>query len=186
MPNFQVIKIFWKEIGCTFFAEVRARIRGNYPRIFTFLWIRKRKPTSIKPDQKILAKFSYPKNPGMEHFKPPKIIRSSPSLEIRSGEWRKVNENGKKLRERRGRGELREGTFAVSLSPPPTPLLFFLLTPLCPVPTTRTPGNLVLVLPLGKRNDQFKMNYKLWSRILHCSLSPLICVYNKRRKTTSC
>ena len=102
MPNFQVIKIFWKEIGCAFFAEVRARIRGNYPRIFTFFWIRKRKPTSIKPDQKILAKFSYPKNPGMEHFKLPKIIRSSPSLE----------------RERGGRGELREGTFAVSLSLP--------------------------------------------------------------------
>ena len=34
--------------------------------------------------KKILANFRTQKNPGIENFKPKKIIRSSPSLEIRS------------------------------------------------------------------------------------------------------
>ena len=41
-------------------------------------------PAQIKQPKKILAKFSYPKNPGIENFKPKKILQSSPSLEIPS------------------------------------------------------------------------------------------------------
>ena len=40
--------------------------------------------SQIKLPKKILAKFSYPKNPGIENFKPKKILGSSPSLEIPS------------------------------------------------------------------------------------------------------
>ena len=59
-----------------------------------------------------------------------------------------------------GEGEGKEGrvSFVLSPSPRPTPLLFLLLNPLCPVPTIWTPGTDYmlwnLVLPLGKRSDQ--------------------------------
>ena len=59
-----------------------------------------------------------------------------------------------------GEGEGKEGrvSFVLSPSPRPTPLLFLLLNPLCPVPTIWTPGTGYmlwnLVLPLGKRSDQ--------------------------------
>ena len=57
------------------------------PGIFRLFWI---PPKSLgnKATKRILAKFSYPKksrnNPGIKNFKPIKILRSSPSLEIRS------------------------------------------------------------------------------------------------------
>ena len=108
-------KNFQKANWLYFFRRsTRQDTRELLPRIFTFFWIPKRKPTSIKTAQKILAKFSYPKNPGIEHFKPQKILQSSLSLEIRSREWRIVSESGKNWRERRGRKELREGSFALS------------------------------------------------------------------------
>ena len=44
----------------------------------------KKIPTQIKLPKKIFAKFSYPKKPGIENFKPQKILWSSPSLEIPS------------------------------------------------------------------------------------------------------
>ena len=60
--------------------------------------------------KKILAKFSYPKNPGIKNFKPQKVLRSSPSLEIPStppgNEGEDVN---KKPRRRRKIAEHSEG-----------------------------------------------------------------------------
>ena len=41
-------------------------------------------PTQIKLPKKILAKFSYPKKSRNRKFQTPKILRSSPSLEIPS------------------------------------------------------------------------------------------------------
>ena len=62
---------------------------------------------------------------------------------------------------KRGQGEGNWGRVPLLSLPSPTPLLFFLLTPLCPVPTIWTPGTGYmlwnLVLSLAKRNDQFKM-----------------------------
>ena len=40
--------------------------------------------------QKYLPNFPTQKNPGIENFKPTKILRSSPSLEIRSTPWDQV------------------------------------------------------------------------------------------------
>ena len=76
------------------------------------------KPTSIKPPKKIRAKFSYPKNPGIKDFKPHKILRSSPLLEIRSGVWRKVSKGREKIKREDREREI-EGGFLCSLSPPP-------------------------------------------------------------------
>ena len=63
---------------CTLFTELRSQGTTDsfqYPQKI---------PTQIKLPKKILAKFSYPKIPGIENFKPKKILRSSPSLEIPS------------------------------------------------------------------------------------------------------
>ena len=50
------------KFGCTLFAELLSWNTQPLPRIFRLFWIPK----------KILAEFSYPKNPGIENVKPKK------------------------------------------------------------------------------------------------------------------
>ena len=62
--------------------------RGNaittQPGHYRFFLIPQKIPIQIKLPKTILAKFPYPKNPGIENFKTKKILRSSPSIEILS------------------------------------------------------------------------------------------------------
>ena len=124
--SYQVIKICRKQISFTLFAQVRARICGNYNEF---------SPTSIKPPQKILAKFSYPKNPAIENFKSKKSFDNPRHLKFEVECGTKPERAGKN--KEGGEGEGKEGrvSFVLSPSPRPTPLLFLLLNPLCPVPT---------------------------------------------------
>jgi len=73
------------KFGCTLFAEVYAAgIRGHcHESSDCFEYLKKSLLKSSHP-KKYLPGFPTQKNPGIENFKPKKILRSSPSLEIRS------------------------------------------------------------------------------------------------------
>ena len=70
------------KFACTLFAELHGRDTRASPQIV----LKTRKiPYLNLTTQKILAKFFYPpKNPGIKNLNPPKVLRSSPSHEIRS------------------------------------------------------------------------------------------------------
>ena len=63
------------KFGRTLFAELRGRDTRALPRIFRLFLIPPKNPYSNQATQK---------NTGIKNFKPKKILRSSPSLEIRS------------------------------------------------------------------------------------------------------
>ena len=92
-------------------------------------------PTSIKPPQKILAKFSYPKNPAIENFKSKKSFDNPRHLKFEVECGTKPERAGKNKEEGEGEGKEGRVSFVLFPSPRPTPLLFLLLNPLGPVPT---------------------------------------------------
>ena len=61
-----------------------AGIRGHYHESSDCFKYPKKSLLKSSHPIKYLPNFPTPKNPGIEHFKPEKILRSSPSLEIRS------------------------------------------------------------------------------------------------------
>ena len=73
--------------GSTIFAELRGRDARALPQIFKLFWIPQKIPAYIQLQvpKKILALFPSHKNPRIENFNwTQNILRSSPSLEIRS------------------------------------------------------------------------------------------------------
>lgn len=64
---------------CTLFAQLRRR-RDTRARNHESKQI-VQNTQKIKPPKKILAKLSYPKHSGIEHFKPKNILRSLSSID---------------------------------------------------------------------------------------------------------
>ena len=93
MPNVRALKFFRKD--CTLFSRRTTRpgymyvgtTSGHYHDSSGYFDYSKNSLTKIKPHKKILVKFPNQKNPGIENFKSQKILRSSPSIEIRSTPW---------------------------------------------------------------------------------------------------
>ena len=84
-PSGAIIKRPENKFGCTLLPELRSRDTGALPRLFILFWIPPKKSLLKSSHQKkYLPNFPTPKNAGMENFKPKKILRSSPSLGIRS------------------------------------------------------------------------------------------------------
>ena len=60
------------KFGCTLFTELLSRNTRPLPRILRLFWIPKESLLKSSHPKKILAEFSYPKNPGIENVKPKK------------------------------------------------------------------------------------------------------------------
>ena len=75
-----------------------AGIRGHYHKSSDCFEYPKKSPLESRHPKKYLPNFPTQKNPGIENFKPKKILRSSPSLEIRSTSPPPPGSTGKKSR----------------------------------------------------------------------------------------
>ena len=86
MPNIPALKVYRKQnkFDCTLFAELRDRDTRALPRIFRLFRMPKESLLKSSHPKKYLPNFPTQTNPGIENFKRQKILRSSPSLEIRS------------------------------------------------------------------------------------------------------
>ena len=72
------------KFGCTLFAEPHSRVAGSTTNLQIVLNTQKNPYLNQATQKNTCQIFLNKKNPGIENFKPKKILQSFPSLEIQS------------------------------------------------------------------------------------------------------